>query len=489
MPETNLNFIMPNFLPAVPEIFVLSMACIILIVDLFLTGRSRIVTYLLSQATLLTAAILTVALHAQEPVITFSGTFINDTMGDVLKVFIYLVTAAVFLYSRVYLRSRELDKGEYYVLGLFAVLGMMVMVSAHSLLTIYLGLELMSLSLYSMVALQRDSAVASEAAMKYFVLGALASGLLLYGMSLLYGVTGSLDIAEISHNIGQNAGVESTSSNIVLIFGLVFVLIGMMFKLGAVPFHMWIPDVYHGAPTSVTLFISSAPKLAAFAILMRLLVDGLGELHGQWAGMLVILSILSMGVGNIIAIAQSNLKRMLAYSTISHVGFLLLGILSGTQIGYSAAMFYVIVYALMTMGGFGMIILLSRAGFEADRLDDFKGLNNRSPWFAFMMLIFMFSMAGVPPTVGFYAKFSVLQAVVEAGWAWLAVLAVLFSVIGAFYYLRIIKLMYFDKAEDNAPLSASLDMRVLMSANGLAILGLGIFPSALLALCAQALSN
>lgn len=325
--------------------------------------------------------------------------------------------------------------------------------------------------------------------MKYFVLGALASGLLLYGMSLLYGATGSLDIAEISRNIGQNAGLEATNSNIVLIFGLVFVLIGMMFKLGAVPFHMWIPDVYHGAPTSVTLFIASAPKLAAFAILMRLLVDGLGELHGQWEGMLVVLAILSMGVGNIIAIAQSNLKRMLAYSTISHVGFLLLGILSGTQIGYSAAMFYVIIYALMGMGGFGMIILLSRAGFEADRLDDFKGLNNRSPWFAFMMLIFMFSMAGVPPTVGFYAKFSVLQAVVEAGWAWLAVVAVLFSVIGAFYYLRIVKLMYFDKAEDNAPLSASFDMRVLMSANGLAVLGLGIFPSALLALCAQALST
>lgn len=467
----------------------LSMACIILIADLFLTERSRIVTYLLSQATLLIAAVLTVSLHAQEPVLTFSGTFINDTMGDVLKVFIYLTTAVVFAYSRIYLRSRELDKGEYYVLGLFAVLGMMVMVSAHSLLTIYLGLELMSLSLYSMVALQRDSSVASEAAMKYFVLGALASGLLLYGMSLLYGATGSLDIAEISRNIGQNAGLEATNNNIVLIFGLVFVLIGMMFKLGAVPFHMWIPDVYHGAPTSVTLFIASAPKLAAFAILMRLLVDGLGELHGQWEGMLVVLAILSMGVGNIIAIAQSNLKRMLAYSTISHVGFLLLGILSGTQIGYSAAMFYVIIYALMGMGGFGMIILLSRAGFEADRLDDFKGLNNRSPWFAFMMLIFMFSMAGVPPTVGFYAKFSVLQAVVEAGWAWLAVVAVLFSVIGAFYYLRIVKLMYFDKAEDNAPLSASFDMRVLMSANGLAVLGLGIFPSALLALCAQALST
>ncbi|HLA75780.1 MAG TPA: NADH-quinone oxidoreductase subunit NuoN, partial [Gammaproteobacteria bacterium] len=369
----------------------------------------------------------------------------------------------------------------------FAVLGMMVMVSAHSLLTIYLGLELMSLSLYAMVALQRDSATASEAAMKYFVLGALSSGLLLYGMSMLYGATGSLDISKINEFVSQS-GNQTPNGNIVLIFGLVFVLIGIVFKLGAAPFHMWIPDVYHGAPTSVTLFVASAPKIAAFAMLMRLLVDGLGDLHGEWQGMVVILAILSMAVGNIIAIAQANLKRMLAYSTISHVGFLLLGILSGTQIGYSAAMFYIIVYSLMGVGGFGMIIFLSRAGFEADKLDDFKGLNVRSPWFAFMMLILMFSMAGVPPTVGFYAKLSVLQAVIEADYVWLAALAVLFSVIGAFYYLRIIKLMYFDEPEDKQPLAAGFDMQVLMSANGLVILALGIFPSALLSLCAMALS-
>lgn len=479
-----MTFATPNFLPAAPEIFVLAMACAILVIDLFLSDRRRIVTYALSQLTLLGAAILTISLHSGHPVLTFSNTFISDTMADILKVFIYLVTAVVFVYSREYLRWNQLYKGEYFVLGLFGVLGMMVMVSAYSLLTIYLGLELLSLSLYSMVALQRDSFIASEAAMKYFVLGALASGLLLYGMSLLYGVSGTLSIGEISAGIHQHTVLSN--ANIVLIFGLVFVIIGMVFKLGTAPFHMWIPDVYHGAPTSVTLFIAAAPKIAAFAMLMRLLVGGLADLHGVWQDMLVILAVLSMGVGNIIAIAQSNMKRMLAYSTIAHVGFLLLGVLSGTRLGYSAALFYIIVYALMGLGSFGMILFLSRAGFEADRLDDFKGLNNRSPWFAFMMLILMFSMAGVPPTLGFYAKLSVLQAVVDINMAWLAALAVLFSVIGAFYYLRIVKLMYFDSPEDTNPLSVSFDMRVAMSANGLAVLALGIFPSALLALCASA---
>ncbi|MBI3344287.1 MAG: NADH-quinone oxidoreductase subunit NuoN [Gammaproteobacteria bacterium] len=485
-----MNFVMPNFAPAIPEIFVLSMACLVLIVDLFLREDNRIITYLLTQATLLGAAIFTLASYPDQLTLTFSDTFVRDRMGDVLKMFIYLVTAVVFLYSREYLRTRQLYKGEYFVVGLFAVLGMMVLVSAHSLLTVYLGLELLSLSLYTMVAMRRDSLEASEAAMKYFVLGALASGLLLYGMSMLYGVTGTLDIAQISaavaHSVqaGQGAG-----TNVVLVFALVFIIIGVMFKLGAAPFHMWIPDVYHGAPTSVTLFIAGAPKIAAFAMLMRLMVEGLGHLHVQWQDMLIILSVLSMAVGNIIAIAQANLKRMLAYSTIAHVGFLLLGVLSGSQLGYSAAMFYIIAYAIMSIGGFGMIILLGRTGFEADRLDDFKGLNQRSPWFAFMMLILMFSMAGVPPTLGFYAKLSVLQAVVHADLVWLAAFAVLLSVIGAFYYLRIIKLMYFDQPEDATPLDASLDMRVAMTANGLAVLALGIFPGALLALCAGALSR
>jgi NADH-quinone oxidoreductase subunit N len=478
------NFQIPDFMPALPEIFLLSMVCIILIVDLYLTDKTRVFTNLLSLGTLAVTAALTVTMHTAEPVYTFSGSFVSDSMGDVLKIFVYLVTAVVFVYSRPYLEARGLFKGEFFTLGLFGVLGMMVLISAHNLLTIYLGLELLSLSMYAMVALHRDSVSASEAAMKYFVLGALASGMLLYGMSLIYGVTGTLDITTVHQQIAVlTAGGES----IVLGLGLVLVIVGMAFKLGAVPFHMWVPDVYHGAPTAVTMYIGAAPKIAAFAMVMRLLVEGLGDLHAQWQDILIIMAVLSMAVGNIIAIAQTNIKRMLAYSTISHVGFLLLGVLSGTQAGYSASMFYAIVYALMSMGGFGMIILLSRAGFEADNLNDFKGLSNRSPWFALMMLILMFSMAGVPPTLGFYAKLSVLQAVVGADLTWLAVTAVVFSIIGAFYYLRIIKLMYFDKAEDNSPIESTTDMKVVLSANALAILALGFFPSGLLALCAAAL--
>ncbi|MCL5668935.1 MAG: NADH-quinone oxidoreductase subunit NuoN, partial [Gammaproteobacteria bacterium] len=470
-------FAAPDFLPAAPELFVLGMACLILVLDAYLSQAQRWITYSLSQLTLFGAALLTLMLHQAEPSLTFNDSFIRDAMGGVLKLFIYLVTGLVFIYSREYLKSRDLYRGEYFALALFAVLGMMVLVSAHSLLTLYLGLELLSLSLYSMVALQRDSASASEAAMKYFVLGAIASGMLLYGMSILYGVTGSLDLAEISRGAaqftpGEAMPAEMPGGNTLFIFGLVFVIIGIAFKLGAVPFHMWIPDVYHGAPTAVTLFLGSAPKIAAFAMIMRLLAEGLGALHGEWQTMLIILSVLSMAAGNIIAIAQGSIKRMLAYSTIAHVGFLLLGILNGTLSGYGAAMFYTLVYTLMSAGGFGMILLLSRAGFEADRLEDFKGLNQRSPWYAFMMLLLMFSMAGVPPTVGFFAKLVVLQAAVEAGLIWLAGFAVLMSVIGAYYYLRIVKLMYFDKAEQHTPLSAPRDMRIALSLNGLGMLTL-----------------
>jgi NADH-quinone oxidoreductase subunit N len=332
-----------------------------------------------------------------------------------------------------------------------------------------------------MVALQRDSVNASEAAMKYFVLGALSSGILLYGMSMFYGATGTLDLSALRGAIGAG------NHDLVLVFGVAFIIVGLAFKLGAVPFHMWIPDVYHGAPTSVTLYISTVPKIAAFAMTIRLLADGMQGLHGQWLHMLVILAVLSMVIGNIVAIAQTNIKRMLAYSTIAHVGFLLLGVLAGTGAGYAASMFYVIVYALMSMGGFGMIILLSRAGFEADRLEDFKGLNQRSPWFAAMMLILMFSMAGVPPTVGFYAKLSVLKSVIDVDMVWLAVVAVIMSVIGAYYYLRVVKYMYFDDAEDSTPLRASADMRLVMSANGMAILLLGILPGPLMGVCAAAL--
>lgn len=462
----------------------LSMACIILVLDVYLGARFRNLAYIFSQLTLVALILVTILLPADKTSVILSGTFVRDTMGDVLKIFIYLVSIGVFVYSRDYLRVRNLLKGEFFVLGLFGVLGMMVMVSAHSMLTLYLGLELLSLCLYAMVALQRDSIIVSEAAMKYFVLGALASGMLLYGMSLLYGATGSLDLAVIGDNISKG----NVNTNLVFVLGLVFVIVGIGFKLGAVPFHMWIPDVYHGAPTAVTLYIGAAPKIAAFAMVMRLLVEGLGALHVHWQDMLIVLSVLSLAVGNVIAIAQTNIKRMLAYSTISHVGFLLLGVLAGTKGGYSASMFYVIVYALMSMGGFGMILLLSRAGFEADTLDDFKGLNARSPWFAFMMLILMFSMAGVPPMLGFWAKLSVLKAVVQADLVWLAVVAVLFSIIGAFYYLRVIKLMYFDKPEDSTALEVPGDMQLAISLNGLAVLVLGIFPGTLLALCTSALA-
>ena len=479
-----MSFTTPDMAPATPELFLLAAACTVLVADVYVPERLRMLTYHLAQFSLVIAAGLCLALLPETPQVTFNGTFVADAMGALLKVFILLATYFAFFYSKIYLRARGLFKGEYFVLGLFAVLGMMVLVSAGSLLTVYLGLELLSLSLYAMVAMNRTSITASEAAMKYFVLGALASGVLLYGMSMIYGATGTLDLAAIR---GHVAGLDGR--NMVLILGLVFVIVGIAFKLGAVPFHMWVPDVYEGAPTSVTLFIGSAPKIAAFGMLMRLLVDGLPGLHGDWTGMLIILSVLSMGVGNIIAIAQTNLKRMLAYSTIAHVGFLFLGIIAGSEAGYSASMFYIIVYAFMSMGGFAMIVVLGGADSEADRIVDFKGLNDRNPWYAFLMLILMLSMAGVPPFLGFWAKWSVLREVVASGMTWLAVVAVIFSIIGLFYYLRVIRMMYFEKAEQPAPLSVGADMRIMVSANALAILALGVYPSGLLALCVSALAG
>lgn len=478
-----MTFEHPNFAAALPEIFILIMACVVLLVGVYQRSNSQLTTYLLTQATLFGALILTVALHTNAPpALTFDNMFVKDSMGDVLKIFIYLTAFVAFLYSRHYLYERGLLRSEYFVLGLFAVLGMMVMVSANSLLTVYLGLELLSLCLYAMVAFNRESATSSEAAMKFFVLGALASGLLLYGMSLFYGATGTLILSEIKDSISATA-----EHSTVLRMGVVFIVIGIAFKLGSVPFHMWVPDVYHGSPTAVTLFIGTAPKIAAFGMTMRLLVDGLGTLHVEWQSLLIILAMLSIAIGNVIAIAQTNMKRMLAYSTISHMGFLLLGVLTGTDNGYSSAMFYTLVYAVMGLGGFGMIILLSRAGFEADNLDDFKGLNDRSPWFAFSMLILMFSMAGVPPTVGFFAKLSVLQAAVEVHLVWLAVYAVIFSVVGAFYYLRVVKLMYFDKPVDTAPITCGPDMKLALSVNSMAVLLLGMFPGVLMALCSTSL--
>jgi NADH-quinone oxidoreductase subunit N len=472
----------PGLIYAGPEIFLALAACAILMLDLLLNDSQRRWTGVWAVAALLITAGLVAQQPVSERIVALGGLFELDRMAQVLKVVTLLVVAVVFVYSTDYLQRRAILKGEYYVLGLFAALGAMVLTSAASLITLYLGLELMSLCLYAMVAFDRESGIAAESAIKYFVLGSMASGTLLYGMSIVYGVTGSLEIAAIAEAAHNGAG-----DNIGLVFGIAFLIVGVGFKFGAVPFHMWIPDVYEGSPTCVTVFIGTASKLAAFALAMRLLPEALGGAHGDWSQMLVVLAVLSMAIGNIVAIAQSNLKRMLAYSTISHVGFVLLGILSGTAQGYQAAMFYMISYVIVAAGAFGMILLLARQGFEADKLVDFRGLNARSPWFAGMMAILMFSLAGVPPFIGFWAKLGVIQAVLGVNYTWLAVVAVLFSVVGAFYYLRMVKLMYFDEPTDTSVIGGSFGMRVLLSANALLVFALGVIPGSLLQICQQAL--
>ncbi len=482
-----MQFDSTQLIPVLPEISLLTLACVVLVVDLFIREQQRIVSYGIAQVGLIVTVGVTIAVSSPEAQILFDGSYIRDPMSDVLKVGVLLVSFVAFLYAKDYLRDRDMFKGEFYTLGLFAVLGMSIMISANSFLTIYLGLELLALCLYALVAFDRKSSNGAEAAMKYFVLGALASGMLLYGISMIYGAAGTLQFDELAQVVRRG-----DLNQMVMVFGIVFLVIGLAFKLGAVPFHMWVPDIYHGAPTAVTLFLGSAPKIAAFALAMRLLVDGLSELHGGWEGwqgMLIILAVLSMGVGNLIAIAQSNIKRMLGYSTISHVGFILLGILAGTQEGYTAAMFYTLVYALMSAGAFGVVIALSRKGFEAENLEDFKGLNQRSPWFAGMMLLLMFSMAGVPPTVGFFSKLFVLDAVVSVDLTWLALVGVFFSIIGAFYYIRVIKLIYFDKPVDETPLVIGMDTQLVLSLNGLAMLLLGLFPAGLLSVCKSAIGG
>ena len=466
-----------NLAPALPEILLLALVSVVLLADLFIDQSQRAITYFLSQGALLLTVVAVVFAPHGQPVYTFHHMYVADTLGSVLKVLTLLSVSLVFAYSKGYAEQRDMLKGELFTLMLFSTLGMMVLISANHFLTLYLGLELLALGQYALVALQRDSARATEAAMKYFVLGALASGLLLYGMSMIYGATGQLDLQLVAQRLASG-GVDPT----VAAVGVVFIVSGLAFKLGVVPFHMWIPDVYEGAPTVMTMFVGTAPKIAGVAFFVRMLGEGLAPLVHDWQQMLVIMAVLSMALGNITAIAQTNMKRMLAYSTISHMGFVLLGILAASQQGYAAATFYSVVYSLMGLGAFGMILLLSRAGFEADTLDDFKGLNRRSPWFALVMLILMISMAGIPPSVGFFAKLSVLRAALDAGYTWLVVVAVLLSLIGAFYYLRIVKLMYFDAPTDEHPLEGDFDLRVLLSLNALAVLLFGLAPQSLLAL-------
>ena len=470
---------MADVVPAAAEIFVAVSACVLLLVDALAGARARGITFVLAIAALAGAAWVTSAVAVDARSVLLGGHFVADPMGTVLKLFAYGAAAVTLLYSRDYLERRDLLKGEYLVLALFAVLGIQVIVSAGSLLSLYLGIEIMSLALYAMIAFDRDNGVAAESAMKYFVLGAIASGALLYGISILYGVTGSFLLD------GVAAAVGSGRAPIGLLFGLAFIVVGVAFKFGAVPFHMWLPDVYHGAPTPVTLFVGSAPKIASFALAMRVLAEGLGGVADAWQDMLIVLAALSMIVGNVVAIAQTNIKRLLAYSTISHVGFIFLGVLAANPAGYRAAMFYTLTYVVMTTAAFGIVLWMSRKGFEADALDDYKGLNRRNPWFAFVMLLVMFGLAGVPPTVGFWAKLQVIAAVLDVGLTGLAALAVLMSVIGAFYYLRIVKLMYFDEPTVSGPVDAKMTVRVLLTVNGLAILVLGLYPGVLLRLCEQ----
>jgi NADH-quinone oxidoreductase subunit N len=477
------TFSLATLAPAIPEIVLALLVFTLLIVDLTLRDEDRHVTYWLTILSLVGTAVLTFATVGRPMVVTFQGMFVADLMSQVLKVATLLTVAATLVLGRSYLEARGLLNGEFMCLALFGALGMMVMISAHHFITLYLGLELMALSQYALVSLQRDSVRATEAGMKYFVLGALSSGLLLYGMSMIYGATGSLELTRVAFAIEHGQ-----SQPMLGVFGLVFVVAGIAFKLGAAPFHMWIPDVYHGAATPATLLIGAAPKIAAFAFIMRLLANGLQGMTGDWQPMLVALAVASLAVGNIIAIAQSNIKRMLAYSTISHMGFMVIGILAGNDNGYGSAMFYMLAYVLMTLGSFGMILLLSRAGFEAENVDDFKGLNRKSRWYAFMMLVVMFSLSGLPPTVGFFAKLAVLQAALEAGYTWLVVYAVLLSVVGAFYYLRVVKVMYMDEPVGEVTIDPRADARWVLSAAGVATLVLGILPAPLLDLCVRAIT-
>ena len=473
-----------SFVAAAPEMTLLGAICVVLLADLFIDDDKRIITFGIALAALAVTLWALVATAPDGRIVIFDGSYVSDPLSQVLKVAATGFVAVSFIYSRDFLVANGLHKGEFYLLGLFGLLGMLIMISSNSLLTMYLGLEMLALSQYALVALDRNNVTSAESAMKYFILGAIASGGLLYGISWVYGVTGSLEFDEIAAAVTTDPSLNS----LPLWFGLAFLIVGIGFKFGAVPFHMWLPDVYQGARSPITLYIASAPKLAALALTLRILVDGLGVLHDTWADMIMVIAVLSILVGNIIAIAQTNIKRMLGYSTIGHVGFILLAVFCGTAEGYAAALFYTLTYVVAAAGAFGMVILLSRRGYEAENLTDFKGLNARSPWFALVMMFLMLSLAGIPPFIGFFGKLNAISAVLDVGYVELAVLMVMASVIGAYYYLRVIWYMYFEEAEDKAVLQSSADARVVMSLNGIAVLALGIAPGWLWALCQQVLA-
>ncbi len=470
-----------NYIAAAPEMTLLGLICVVLVADLFVEDDNRVITFWLAVASVAITIWVLMTTAPDGRTVVFDGSYVSDPLSQVLKVAAAGFVAITFLYARDYLRANDLHKGEFYLLGLFGLLGMMIMISANSLLTMYMGLETLALSQYALVAIDRNNVQSAESAMKYFVLGAIASGALLYGISWIYGATGSIQFDAIAEAVQNDPSVNG----LPLWVGLAFAIVGIAFKFGAVPFHMWVPDVYQGARSPVTLYIGSAPKLAALALTLRILVDGLGGLHDVWNDMIMVVAVLSLLLGNFIAIAQTNIKRMLAYSTIAHVGFILLSVFTGTSEGYAAALFYTLTYVVAAAGAFGMIILLSRGGYEAENLSDFKGLNARSPWFAMIMMFLMFSMAGVPPFIGFFGKLYAINVVVDAGYTELAVIMVLASVVGAFYYLRVVWYMYFEDATDKAVLQAGNDTRFVLSVNGLAVLALGILPGGLWALCQQ----
>lgn len=469
-----------NFMPAIAEIFLLIMGSLTLLAGVFIQHKKLVdINYYLVQVALVGATLLSLAQFGKPSVVTFSNSFIQDNFAILLKLVIYICGFFAFLYSRQYLREKRMPFNEFYVLGLFSILGMVILVSSYDFLTLFLGLELTSLPIYALVALRRDSGICSEAAIKYFIIGTMATGLLLFGLSMLYGATGSIQFNEVALAMSNMLADQ----RLILILGSVFVVVGVTFKLGAVPFHMWVPDVYEGAPSPVTLFLASAPKVAGLGMAIRLLVFAMPDLLHQWQQQLILIAVLSISIGNLIAIVQANLKRMLAYSSIAHIGYMMLGLIAGTPQGYASATFYMIAYAIMTLAAFGLIVILSRSGFEMESIDDFKGLNTKNPWLAFLMLIVMFSLAGIPPLVGFMAKVGVLEALIEVHMVWLASFAIVFAIIGSFYYLRVVKVMYFESPDMPGVIVCPLDMRIAITVNTMAVLLLGVFPGALFSVC------